>query len=208
MALAVARHHMAKKHRIITVTYTPDGVMYAGKIRAIAEQEYGYKYGTDILVLPYRAGGESALAALAENPRQSFEQDQYGTPLAQYPLWQALTKIEDVAVFSCYTAGDDHLWLARHVYAKHKVPCIGGVIALSAPEAIVYWKNGQLVGLISGVKGAAIYEQKIGKPAAATASMDAQSMGHMYLFLLMVLGNVAYWRAKRHPAPQGKGGNA
>ncbi len=213
MALAIARHHMAKGHRIITVTYVPDGVMYAEKIRAVAEKEYGYKYGTDILVLPYRAGGESALAALAENIRQSFEQDQYKNALAQYPLWQAVQKIEDVALFSCYTAGDDHLWLSRHVWAKHKVPSIGGVIALSAPEAIVYYKNGQLVGLISGIKGAAIYEQKIGKPAAATASMDAQSMGHLYLFFLIVLGNVLFWKAKRWPAarsaaPAKEGGNA
>lgn len=208
MALAVARHHMAKGHKILTVTYVPDGIMYAQRIRDIAEKEYGYKYGTDILILPYRAGGESALAAMAENIRQSFDQDQYGTPLSGMPLWQEVTKIEDVALVSCYTAGDDHLWLARHVWAKHKVPCLGGTTALSAPEAVVYWKNGQLVGLISGVKGAAIYEQKIGKPAAATASMDGQSMGHIYLLLLIILGNVAFWMKKKQTKAAVEGGKA
>lgn len=209
MAMAVARHHMAKGHKIITVTYVPDGIMYAQRIRDIAEKEYGYKYGTDILILPYRAGGESALAAMAENIRQSFDRDQYGATLADFPLWQKVTKIEDVALVSCYTAGDDHLWLSRHVWAKHKVPCLGGTIALSAPEAIVYWKNGQLIGLISGVKGAAIYEQKIGKPGAATASMDAQSVGHMYLLVLIILGNVTFWMKKNRPLqPAGEGGKA
>lgn len=208
MALAIAEHHMSKGHKIITVTFVPDGVMYAQRIREVAEQQRGYKYGADILVLPYRAGGESALAAMAENIRQCYQQDQYGSPLSQYPLWQKVQKIEDVSLVSCYTASDDHLWLARYVWAQHKVPCIGGVIAISAPEAIVYWKNGQLVGLISGVKGAAIYEQKIGKPGAATASMDAQSMGHMYLLLLIILGNIIYWSKKKPVQAAAEGGKA
>ncbi|QUL99422.1 MAG: hypothetical protein IMF26_05095 [Candidatus Fermentithermobacillus carboniphilus] len=197
MALAIGRHHMAKGHRVIVTTFIPDGVMYAEKLKEVAEKEFGYKYGVDILVLPYRAGGETALVALADNIRQAYDRDQYGRSLSELPMWQDITKIEDIALVSCYTAGDDHLWLARHVWAKHKVPCLGGVIALSAPEAIVYFQNGQLVGLISGVKGAAYYESKIGKPGLAVQSMDAQSLGHAYLLFLMIAGNIVFWTSKR-----------
>jgi len=197
MALAVARHHLMKGHKVITATFVPDGIMYAEMIRKIAESEFGVKYGEDYLLLPYRAGQESALAAMAQDIRAAYTKDQYGRPLSKFPLWKKVQKIEDIALVSCYTAGDDHLWLARHVWGKHKVPCLSGNIALSTPEAIVYWKNGQLVGLISGVKGAAFYEQKIGKPGMATQSMDAQSMGHMYLLTLMIAGNVVFWMQKR-----------
>ncbi len=197
MAQAVARHHMMKGQKIILATFVPDGVMYAEKIRAMAEKEFGYKYGTDLVILPYRAGGEMALVAMADDIKKAYTQDQYKASLTGMPIWDGISKIEDIAVVSCYTAGDDHLWLSRHVWGKHKVPSISGNIALSTPEAIVYYKNGQLVGLISGVKGAAYYEQKIGKPGLATQSMDAQSMGHMYLLVLMIAGNVLYWNTKR-----------
>ncbi|HHW26591.1 MAG TPA: hypothetical protein GXX23_04515 [Firmicutes bacterium] len=197
MALAVARHHMEKQHRIIMATFVPDGTMYAEKIRALAESDYGYVYGKDLVILPYRAGGETALASMADNIRAAYQQDHYGTPLTDYPLWADVKSIKDISVISCYTAGDDHLWLARHVWAKYQVPCISGNIALSTPEAIVYFKNGQLVGLISGVKGAAFYEQKINMPGLATQSMDAQSIGHLYLLLLMIGGNIVYWKQKK-----------
>jgi hypothetical protein len=206
MALAVARHHMEKEHRIIVTTFVPDGVMYAEKIRTMAESEYGYVYGEDLLILPYRAGGETALSSMADDIQAAYEQDQYNTTLAKYPLWADVQSIKDVSVVSCYTAQDDHLWLARHVWAKHQVPCISGNIALSTPEAIVYYKNGQLVGLLSGVKGAAFYEQKLNKPGMATQSMDAQSVGHLYLLLLMIGGNVVYWTQKKN-GKSGKNSN-
>lgn len=206
MALAIARHHVSKGHRLILTTFIPDGIMYCEKLQAVAEKEYGYKYGEDILVLPYRAGGETALVAMADNIRQAYDQDQYGNPLSQFSLWQSVTRIEDVALVSCYTAGDDHLWLARYVWGKHKVPCLGGVIALSAPEAIIYYQNGQLIGLISGVKGAAYYETKIGKPGLAVQSMDAQSLGHTYLLVLMIAGNIVFWLNKRSPSQKKKVG--
>ncbi|MEX0974776.1 MAG: hypothetical protein WD024_05440 [Bacillota bacterium] len=197
MALAIARHHMMKGHRILLATFVPDGVMYAEKIRTMAETDFGYKYGIDLVILPYRAGGEMALVAMADDIQKAYTQDQYKTPLAGFPLWDSVTKIEDVALVSTYTSGDDHLWLARHVWGKHQVPSLSGNIALSTPEAIVYYKNGQLIGLISGVKGAAYYEQKINKPGLATQSMDAQSLGHVYLLLLMVGGNLVFWNQKR-----------
>ncbi len=197
MAQAIARHHFTKGHRVILTTFVPDGVMYAAKIRTMAETEYGKTYGSDLIILPYRAGGEMALVAMADDIQKAYTEDQYKAPLATLPLWNSVSKIEDVDLVSTYTAYDDHLWLARHVWAKHQVPCLSGNIALSTPEAIVYYNNGQLIGLISGVKGAAYYEQKIDKPGLATQSMDAQSMGHLYLLVLMVAGNVAFWNQKR-----------
>ncbi len=197
MALAVARHHMSKGHRVITTTFTPDGIMYAEKIRDIAEKEDGYLYGTDFVVLPYRAGGETAMVAMADDITKAYENDQYGTSLSGLPMWKDVRSIQDIALVSTYSAGDNHLWLARHIWAKHRVACLGGVIALSACEAIVYFQNGQLAGLISGAKGAAYYETKIGKPGLATQSMDAQSLGHGFLLILMVAGNIMFWRDKR-----------
>lgn len=202
MALAIARHHMEKGHRIVTATFSPDGLMYADKIRAESEKEYGYVYGADLVILPYRAGGETALVAMADDIKKAYETDYHGDSLSSMPLWKGVEGIESMSLISTYTAGDNHLWLVRHVWAKHHVPCLGGVIALSAPEAIVYFQNGQLTGLISGVKGAAYYETKIGLPGLAVQSMDAQSLGHGYLLALMILGNIVFWVKKKNTGSQ------
>lgn len=197
MALAVAEHHMELGHRIILTTFIPDGIMYAEKIKVVAEKEYGYVYGDDLLLLPYRAGGETALSAMAEDIRAAYERDQYNSPLDDFSVWADIGTIKDVDLVSCYTASDDHLWLSRHVWAKHKVPCISGNIALSIPEAVVYYKNGQLAGLLGGMKGAAFYEQKLGKPGLATQSMDAQSAGHLFLLALIIGGNISHFLSNK-----------
>ncbi len=201
MALAIARHHMEKGHHIITTTFSPDGIMYADKIKTVSEEEYGYVYGADLIILPYRAGGETALVAMADDMKKAYDTDYYGAALSSMPLWKSVQNIEGISLVSTYTAGDNHLWLVRHIWAKHGVPCLGGVIALSAPEAIVYFQNGQLTGLISGVKGAAYYETKLGQPGLAVQSMDAQSLGHGYLLVLMILGNIVFWMKKKNTDP-------
>lgn len=190
MQLAVARHHLSKGHRIVTMSFVPDGVMYAQEMRDILVEETGAEYGDDIIILPYRSGGESALAGIADDIKGSFDEDAYQAPLSSLPLWNEIAKIEDFALVSAYTNGDDHLWLARHVWGKHKVPCVSGNIALSTAEAVTYFRNGQLVGLLAGAKGAAYYEQRIGRPGAATTSMDAQSLGHAFFLVLMLMGNI------------------
>lgn len=195
--LAVARHHIEKGHKLIVTTFIPDGSMYSNQVRSILEKEYNIKYGEDLIVLPYRAGKETAVAALADNIRGIYKEDEYKNNLDSLPLWSRVKSIKDFAVVSAYTSGDDTWWIVRHIYSKYQVPCFSGNVSVATPENVVYFKNGQIVGMLGGIKGAAYYEQRLGKPDQATRSMDAQSAGHIYLLGLMTVSNVVFFYGKK-----------
>jgi hypothetical protein len=66
-----------------------------------------------------------------------------------------------------------------------------------ATDYYPYLSSGQLLGLIGGMKGAAEYERLMSISGDARRGMDAQSMVHVIIVLLVVLGNVALFASRR-----------
>jgi hypothetical protein len=87
----------------------------------------------------------------------------------------------------------------QQVQARFHVPLISGCTAVSAPEYYPYLQSGQLQGLLGGMAGAAEYEKARNEKGTATKGMDAQSMAHVFVALMIVLGNVVQW-TRRRPA--------
>jgi len=54
--------------------------------------------------------------------------------------------------------------------------------------------------MLSGLRGAAEYEKLINAPGIATKLMDAQSLAHLLIITLIVLGNVAFVVKQRSKA--------
>ena len=69
---------------------------------------------------------------------------------------------------------------------------VAGVTAVSAPEYYPYLQAGQLQGLLGGMAGAAEYEVLVKYPALATRGMDAQSLAHVFIAFMIILGNIAF----------------
>ncbi|MFQ6003090.1 MAG: hypothetical protein ACE5KJ_05025, partial [Candidatus Zixiibacteriota bacterium] len=57
--------------------------------------------------------------------------------------------------------------------------------------------SGQIVGLLGGLKGAAEYEILIQKPGMGQRGMDAQSVSHLVIILLVILGNTSYFLRRK-----------
>jgi len=59
--------------------------------------------------------------------------------------------------------------------------------------------SGQLAALIDGYRGAAEYEKLIGfdDRGRGHRQANAQSWGHILIFVLLVLGNVGYFMSRR-----------
>ena len=70
---------------------------------------------------------------------------------------------------------------------------VAGVTAVSAPEYYPYLQSNQLLGLLGGMAGAAEYEKTRGESGSATQGMDAQSLGHLFVALCILMGNVIQW---------------
>ncbi|HJW14882.1 MAG TPA: hypothetical protein VJ776_09305, partial [Thermoanaerobaculia bacterium] len=70
-------------------------------------------------------------------------------------------------------------------------PMILGSTAVMASDYYPYLSSRQILGLIGGMKGAAEYERLMGIVGDARRGMDAQSMVHVIVVILVLLGNVA-----------------
>ena len=85
----------------------------------------------------------------------------------------------------------------QQVQARFHLPMVAGVTAVSAPEFYPYLQSHQLLGLLGGMAGAAEYEKARGEKGKATQGMDAQSLGHLFVAICILLGNVVQFIKRR-----------
>jgi hypothetical protein len=77
--------------------------------------------------------------------------------------------------------------------------------AVSGPDYIPFYKAGQLVGLSAGMPGSAQYESLVWAQypeppenrKLATLSMNVLNLGHAFIVLLILFGNVAYFATRK-----------
>lgn len=191
--LAVAKHMMAKGIKIMIITLLPEGVMYGNRLAKEIAPDYGYVYGTDIVLMPYRAGQETAVQAFGEDLRGMYDTDYYNTPITDLPLMNSINGIQDVAMCATFSSGDTGWWFVRQIEAKFGTPVVAGTVGPGIVGHLVFLSSGQLKGLLGGMAGAAEYEYLSKTPGKALAAMDAQSIGHVYFIILMVISNIVFF---------------
>jgi hypothetical protein len=193
-AQAVLAHAMSKDVKVVCVAFIDTGFQYATKAVDMWVEQ-GKVYGDDLINLGFAAGSETAISAFAQNVREVFPTDAQGKSLDSYPIMEGINTAADFALIAEFATGipGPAEWV-RQVQTRYDVPLACGVVAVMGPQNEAYLQSGQLVGLLGGgLKSAAEYEIAIEQPGAATAAMDAQSLGHMAIVVFVILGNIAYF---------------
>ncbi len=157
------------------------------------------EYGTHVVILPYRTGLETAIAAAAGDFRGTYPKDYYGTPISQLPLMDEVHSVKDFSILCVLSGWGPEFWVRQigQPYGVPIVPCCTGIVA---PSAHAYVAAGQVQGLVCALGGAAEYEQLLKRPGRAASSMDAQSGVHLIAVLLIILGNLGAYVSKKYPA--------
>jgi ABC-type Fe3+ transport system substrate-binding protein len=81
-----------------------------------------------------------------------------------------------------------------------------GTTAVSAAEWYAFLQTGQFMGMLGGMKGAAEYEALLERNGLykgrkpASIGMDAQTISHVLIILLIVLGNVGFFVTRKKKA--------
>lgn len=83
------------------------------------------------------------------------------------------------------------------VNAQYGIPVGGGVTAVMAPKMYAFIESGQLTGMLGGMKGAAEYEKLVKKLGSATRGMDSQSLVHLLIIALVLIGNIGYFASRK-----------
>ncbi len=193
MHLAAARHLMRRNMKIIALALYPAGPPLTDQVLHLVGEEFGKKEGIDYVNLGYKTGNELVMSSMGSSIPRTFPVDRRGISVSEIPVMKGIQNYEQFALLVNVSAGfpGTKEWV-QQVVSRYHLPMVAGVTAVSAPEYYPYLQTGQLQGLLGGMAGAAEYEALIQRPALAMRGMDAQSLAHVFIALMILLGNLAF----------------
>jgi len=198
MHLAAARQLMRRNMKIIALALYPAGPPLTDQVLRIAGEEYHKQQGVDYVNLGYKVGNELVMSQMGQSIPNTFPVDNRGVSVKLIPVMKGIQNFQQIRLIVNVSAGypGTKEWV-QQVVSRYHVPMVAGVTAVSAPEYYPYLQAGQLHGLLGGMAGAAEYEVLVGAPGLATRGMDAQSLAHVFIAFMIVLGNLAFAGSKK-----------
>jgi hypothetical protein len=205
MSTAILRHVFRQDARVIVMTLHPAGYGMAESAILAAAEEEGAEYGEDFCFLGFQPGTSAVILGLGVNISNVFPEDAYGTPLTEIPMMEGIRNYDDIPLLislAGWSASEAWVYYAHQPYGQRVG---GGVTAVMATDLYPYLDSGQLVGLLGGMRGAAEYEELIGQHGSGVRGMDSQSVIHLIIIILIILGNLAYFMTRRQRKLAGEG---
>ncbi len=223
MAMAIMRHCFTKNIRLLLMSLYPDGAGMAQKaLETIISNEFpDKKSGRDYTFLGYIPGTAAVILNMGQSIHDTFPSDGYGYSLSDLEMMQEVNTYEDIPLMIDISgSATPKAWLS-YAQTRYKQKISVGTTAVSAAEYYPYLQTGQFTGMLGGLKGAAEYEEldardpdfikyfksfytgKEDPPEnmqprrEATIGMDSQSLVHLLIMLLIVVGNIAYFVTRK-----------
>ncbi|MBD3403745.1 hypothetical protein GF420_12675 [candidate division GN15 bacterium] len=205
MSRAALHHLFSKDIKVVTISNIPlGGPTIAERVTRDMAARYDKEYGVDYVNLGYKANYVAVMKGMGTAITNIFPTDNSGTRLSELPLMQDVKNYEDIDfIFIVADNATADYWVAI-VNSQYGVPMCCGATAVMAPKMYAMVGSGQLQGLLGGMKGAAEYEQLVGHPDRALRGMDAQSLIHLLIIALVILGNVGYFLGGRQRREMGQ----
>lgn len=189
--IAVVEHLLRRDIKLIWVPAAVEGVPWMSTVQSELHAEERKVYGVDYVNLPFVAGGETTMLAFLSDAHKTYPTDIYGTPINEIPLMQNVKTGEDFDYVIGLLSDDIAYYVRPYVVTGHRELCCINSAGLY-PTMVPYLDSGLLHTCLRGLQGGAEYERLINRPSAATASMDAMTLGHAVVFVLVILGNIFY----------------
>ena len=149
----------------------------------------GLTYGEDYVDLGWIPGGEAALAGVVTDFQSTVETDYKGTPISQIPMLIDIKSGEDIDVLG-FSSGSMIDRFMRQWAPLHK-PILLNMIAIGVPLCMPYIEKGMVTAYINGQRGGAEYEKLLGQLGMGSSFVDAQSIIHLYIIIMIIV--VAVW---------------
>jgi hypothetical protein len=197
MAVAILRHCFSKDLKVIGLALLAEGTAIGDEILREMAKEYDKEYGKDYLFLGFRPQYQAAILGMGEDIKRVFPQDYKNISLDQIQMMEDIKDYRDVSLIISVADGDMPAYWVDYAVSRYHKKVATAVTAVMATSFYPFLASGQIVGLLGGLKGAAEYEMLIQKPGMGQRGMDAQSVSHLVIILLMLLGNAGYFLRRK-----------
>ena len=174
-----------------------EGTAVGYRLMETVAGEYGKQYGSDFAYLGFKPQFIAAILSMGESIPKTFPRDYLGTPVEQIPLLKNVRAYSDLAGVISISDGNLATHWIEYGHARFNVTVSAAVTAAMVTSYDPYLSSGQLNAMVSGLRGAAEYEQLIKIGGGGQRGMMAQSVSHLYVLALIVIGNIMYFTARR-----------
>ncbi|MCS6862607.1 MAG: hypothetical protein NZT92_20070 [Abditibacteriales bacterium] len=215
---AVIEHLLITKKKFIILGFAQQGPEFTLDLTEELAKKHGRKYGEDFCSFGFKPAGaiDSTLLSLGQSFKGTFARDEKGNKTAEIPMMKNVNSMADVHLIAEVTGSGFMESYLRRVTKPTKIA--QGCTGIIGPEQYAYLDSGQLVGLMVGMKGAAEYEAKLRRehpeagvdpvtkkqlPGDAMIAMRPQSLAHVFIILLIIMGNISVYVARKQAAEKG-----
>ena len=201
MVAAMFHHAFQRGLRVVGNGLWTFGPTLAQQTYEEIAPQYDVEYGVDFVNLGFNAGQEVLAMAMVDDLWEAVRGVDYdGNRLADLPLMAEVPRLtaDYVAAICVFAEGNPGTreWL-HAVTERTGIPLTSGTITMLVPEAQTYIDAGQYRAIIPGNRGAAEYEFLVGAPGPAIAGQDVLSAMSIYLWVLIVVGNIAFMKMSK-----------
>ncbi len=197
LAMALLRHAFARNHKLVGIALLAEGTGIGYGLMRQTAAEYGKEYGVDYVYLGFKPQYIAAILSMGESIPGTFPEDYLGRPVAEFPLLNGVNTYDDIAGVISVADGSMTTHWIEYGNGRYHVPVAAFVTAAMVTTYDPYIASGQLHAMVGGLRGAAEYEKLIGSGGSGARGMLAQTSAHLYVILLIIIGNVVYFRNRR-----------
>jgi len=162
MEVAILRHAFERKVKVFALTWYPAGapiIDYA--LNSVKEEFPDIQSGVDYCNFGYKPQAFAMIMGMGDNIANTMNTDAEGRKLENLPIMKGINNYSElnlVVEFSGSVAGMTWITYAR---PKFGLNVATGVTAVMAADYYPYLQSGQMIGMLSGLKGAAEYEKLV-----------------------------------------------
>jgi len=155
-------------------------------------EQYDYNYGEDYVVLGYVLVNEASTSALARDLQGVVVTDFKDRSLAD-TFYNNLKDAGDFTLIIDFSPGMQTQAMIRHWVLDYNVTMIEGAIGVNISSLTPYVDTGHLKAMLGSTRGCAELEYLTGVPGPGATSMDAFTLVHYLVVLLIIIGNIGYF---------------
>lgn len=197
IALAILRHAFRNNLKLVGVSLFAEGTAIGYRLMNKTAEEFGRRYGADYVFLGFKPQQIAAILGMGESIKNIFPEDYLGTPVGQLPLMANIESYDDIEIVISIADGALTVHWIEYAGARYRQPVMAGLTAAMITTYDPYLSSGQLYSVVGGLKGAAEYESLLSLKGAGTRGMMAQTSAHLYVIVLIIIGNILYFRNKK-----------
>ena len=228
MEVSILRQCFLRNIKVFTICFSPTSAPLMDYAINTAKKPYpNIKSGINYVNFGYKPASIQIpiILDMGEDIAKAIKTDSEGRKVANLPIMKGIKNYNDMnLVIDVSASGSVYYWIT-YARAKFGANVAAGITAVMAADNYPYLQSGQLIGMLSGLKGAAEYEKMVdvfavhNRPFSkeiikstwvkitnkkipynfklARIGMNAQSVAHLVIILFIIIGNLGFFLSKK-----------